>query len=171
MGIDPDVIPELQRIEGKADDAAAKATTEKAIIKNMSIYDFYASMTDWYRMDWLKFLFHTVLSILIAIMTPIGLLTWDVKSASRIMRKSSLTEKEVKIFVDMCWKNVLLGVTNKITSERAFNDWCTRDGVVVSPGVYQDCARKAFALGIITRDGTVNVTDTELIKQKIYGGK
>ncbi len=31
MGIDPDVIPELQRIEGKADDAAAKATTATSL--------------------------------------------------------------------------------------------------------------------------------------------
>lgn len=140
-------------------------------VKNASIYDFYASVPKWSGMDWLKFIFHTFLSILIALMTPIGLLTWEVKSASKILKKSSLTEREVGEWVKRCWYKIRLGTSDKILSEKVFNEVCERDNVVVSPDVYQQCARRAFQLGIITRDGTWVIKDEDLIKSKILNGR
>ena len=148
-----------------ASEAAGKSEVKK--VRSMSIYDFYASMPSWGGMDWMKFVFHTILSILIAIMTPIGLLTWDVKSASRLMKKSALTEKEIAEFVARCWSRVIAGTSEKILSESAFFAGCERDGVVMSPGVYAECVKRAIARGIITRDGVAVVKDLKLIAQKI----
>lgn len=156
------------RLSILADKAGEK---EIAKVKGMSIYDFYASMPHWSGMDWLKFIFHTLLSILLALMTPIGILTWDVKSAQRIMKKSSVTGKEIDEFVRRCWKKVVIGTGDKILKEADFFDWCERDGVVVSPGVYAECFRRALDLGIITREGVAVVKDPELIRQKIQKGK
>lgn len=157
-----------------ADKLAALAdknrNSEIVRVKKMSIYDFYASMPKWCGMDWLKFAFHTVLSFLIAIMTPIGLLTWDVKSASRILKKSALTEREVSEFVSRCWGRVVAGVSNRIMAEAEFYAGCERDNVVMSPGAYQECIKRAAALGIITREGAAVVTDLKLIAKKILKG-
>ena len=151
-----------------ASEAAGKSEVKK--VRSMSIYDFYASMPGWHGMDWMKFIFHTILSILIAIMTPIGLLTWDVRTAARIMKKSALTEKEIAEFVTRCWSRVVRGEGERILSEAAFAAWCERDGVIMSPGAYQECAKRAASLGIITRDGTALVKDLKLIAQKIGKG-
>lgn len=150
--------------------AEKNGNSEIVRVKKMSIYDFYASMPRWCGMDWLKFAFHTVLSILIAIMTPIGLLTWDVKTASIILKKSALTDREVAEFVSRCWSRVVAGAGPRILLEAEFYAGCERDNVVVSPGTYAECSRRALALGIITRDGTAHVKDLKLIAQKILKG-
>jgi hypothetical protein len=138
-------------------------------VKNMSIYDFYASMTGWHSMDWLKFLFHTFLSILLAIMTPIGLLTWDPKSAGMVLKKSGLTEKEVNLFVTKCWKAITSQTGDKIISESSFYDWCERENIPVSSNLYKECASRALRLGIVTRERVALISDTELVKTKILG--
>ena len=104
-------------------------------------------------------------------MTPVGILTWNVRTASRILKKSSLTDKEISVWVSRCWKKIALGTNDKILSERAFTDWLEHDGVVLSPGVYLDCARRALALGIITKDGTALIKDEQLIKEKLVKGR
>lgn len=147
---------------------AGKSTVAK--VRSMSIYDFYASMPGWGGMDWMKFIFHTILSILIAIMTPIGLLTWDFKTAARVLKKSALTEKEIAEWVSRCWSRVVSGQSEKILSESAFNSWCERDGVIISPGAYMECAKRALSLGVITRDGTAVIKELKLIAQKVGKG-
>ena len=145
--------------------------SEKTRVLKMSIYDFYASMPGWSGMDWLKFCFHTFFSILIAIMTPVGLLTWEPRTASRILKKSSLTEREIKIWVERCWHKVRIGTNEKIITEKDFLAWIERDGIIISPGVYMTCAKRALALGIIKPDLTALVKNEDLIREKIAGGK
>jgi len=59
-------------------------TVIRESIKATSIYDFYGSMVEWNNTNWLKFIFHTVLSIFIAIMAPTGILTWESKKKKEV---------------------------------------------------------------------------------------
>jgi len=151
--------------------AAENGKSEISRVMKMSIYDFYASMPGWSGMEWLKFIFHTFFSILIALMTPVGILTWEVRSASRILRKSSLTEKEVTEWVSRCWYKPRLGTSKVILTEQIFVENCERDNVVISPNVYAECFKRAVALGIITREGVVVIRDEKLIREKILKGR
>ena len=155
------------RLSGLADKTGQSEINR---VKDMSIYGFYASMPKWAGMDWLKFLFHTFLSFGIAIMTPIGVLTWDVKSAARVLKKSGLTETEVGLFVKICWKKVSAGSREQISPAAPFYDYCEQNNIVVSPDVYEKCFSRAVALGLVTRDRTALIKDEELIKTKIFKG-
>ena len=172
--------------------AEKNGNSEIAKVRKMSIYDFYASMPAWSGMDWLKFVFHTILSILIAVMTPIGILTWNAKKSKAdpidVIRKkrtrraraeqtpevpavnSGMTVDDIDIFVSRSWRKVCTGADDKIMSEFAFYDWCKRDGVITTPGAYAEGFKRALSLGIIKRDGSAIIKDTALIKRKLQQG-
>lgn len=161
---------ERDRVTAQMSSAATTASAEaKERVKMASIYDFYASMPGWAGMDWLKFLFHTALSILIAIMTPVGILTWN-KEQMRRFSRSKITKKEVDVFVNRCWKKVRIGTGERILSESAFYEWCDRDGLALPLDVYPELVRRCMSLGIISKEGVAVIKDEEMIKEKILKG-
>jgi hypothetical protein len=60
---------------------------KKEAIKATNIYEFYASMGQWHLVEWLKFILHSVLSTFIAIMVPIGIITWPKKAPKWVIPK------------------------------------------------------------------------------------
>lgn len=90
------------RLSILADKAGEK---EISRVKGMSIYDFYASMPKWGGMDWLKFVFHTILSIFIAVMTPIGILTWN--STATKEPKIKAVESAKGFLIARAWRSMV----------------------------------------------------------------
>jgi len=147
-----------------------QSTTEIKEVNNMSVYDFYASMPAWSGMDWLKFLFHTVLSIFIALMTPIGLLSWTPSDAPVKYKKVKISKSDIERFVTKCWYGVRDGTREKILSEHAFNEWLHRDGIAETPGVYSALVQRCYAMGIIGKDGMAIIKNEEIIVNKLLEG-
>jgi hypothetical protein len=84
----------LSEIDQERSEMLAKlmdlSTGQEAVIKESikatSVYDFYGSIVEWNFTKWLKFIFHTVLSIVIAIMAPTGILTWEGKKKKEMVQ-------------------------------------------------------------------------------------
>lgn len=150
-----------------SDATAEKSTSEKAIVKDMSVYDFYASMPRWAGLEWLKFIFHTILSAFIALMTPIGILTWNKKGEIIRLKKIKASKEDVERFVFISWYKIRGKTGSKILSEVAYNDLMQRNAHTVTIGVYQELQKRCIELGIIKDDGEAVVTDEKEVVHKL----
>lgn len=146
-----------------------KSQTEQKAIAAMSVYDFYASMPKWSGMDWLKFVFHSCLSILIALMTPIGIATWNEKEDERKAKKTKLERKHIENFVTVAWYKIRKNTGTKILDELSFNDYCLRNNIEVLVGAYAELFARAIALGLISTEGVPLITldESEIIKRLV----
>ena len=133
----------------------------------MSIYDFYASMPKWSGLEWLKFIFHTILSAFIALMTPIGILTWNKKGEIVRLKKIRASKTDVERFVFIAWYKIRGKTGNKILSEAAYNDLMQRNAHTVTLGVYQELHKRCIELGIIKDDGEAVVIDEKEVVSRL----
>lgn len=150
-----------------SDQTTKKSDSEKSAVKNMSIYDFYASMPRWSGLEWLKFIFHTILSAFIALMTPIGILTWNKKGDIVRLNKIKASKSDVEKFVFIAWYKIRGKTGNKILSEVAYNDLMQRNAHTVTIGVYQELFKKCIELDIIKEDGEAVLTNEKEIIELI----
>ena len=114
----------LQSIKAIQELTQARQKAERDIVAMTSIYDFYASMPKWSGMDWLKFVFHSFLSVLIALMTPIGIMSWETKEKKP--KRVKLTPQEARDFVTVAWHKVRNKTGREILPELSFDDLCMR---------------------------------------------
>ena len=95
VGNDEKRMTEIDAEKTRIQALMASATQERNVaavqgVRATSIYSFYSGIAGWGGTDCLKFIFHTVLSVFIALMTPVGLLSWP-RSAELIDRESQST--------------------------------------------------------------------------------
>lgn len=124
-------------------------TDARTANKKTSIYGFYASMVDWQKDDWLKFLFHFFLSVLIAIMAPVGILSWGNKAIG----KEAYTRQQVEMFVAAAWFRVRNNTGMTVLSEIEYNSLLQKRGHLVEAGIYFALMNKCARLGLINASG------------------
>lgn len=151
-------------------DLSGKQSESKSqTLKNMSVYDFYSSMPKWSSMDWLKFVFHSFLSVLITLMTPVGILSWTRKDEPKKMKFKKIDSKEIETFVRGSWYKIRQGTGSKILSEISLMDFLKREGVELKLGVYPDLYNRCLELNIINADGTILNNNEADVINKISG--
>lgn len=132
-----------------------------------SIYNFYSSMPLWHGDDWLKFLFHFFLSVLIAIMAPVGIISWGHSSFAEQM----FSKQQIETFVSAAWYKIRNNTGANILSEVAYNDLLQRRGIPVETGVYFMLSNKCVNLGLINTSGIALEKDHNKVIKKLTGEK
>lgn len=131
-----------------------------------SIYGFYAGMKDWRKDDWLKFLFHFVLSVFIAIAAPVGILTWDRKST-----RAEFSKQQVEMFVAAAWFRIRNNTGMTVLSEVEFNALLQKHGHLIEAGAYFALMNRCAQLGLVNAKGYAVEKDHRTVIAKLSGEK
>jgi hypothetical protein len=162
-------LTEITRERSKLMDVLLKTTTttvSSARIedKSKSIYGFYAGMKDWKKDDWLKFLFHLFLSILIAIMAPVGIISWGHKTA-----QIEFSRQQIEMFVAAAWYKIRNNTGMSVLSEIAYNELLQKRGHSVESGTYYTLMNRCSQLGLINDRGFAVEKDHKKVIVKLTG--
>jgi hypothetical protein len=131
-----------------------------------SIYGFYAGMVDWKKDDWLKFIFHFFLSVLIAIMAPVGIVSWGHQAAASA---PGFSRQQVEMFVAAAWYRVRNNTGSTVLSEVAYNELLQKRGHPVETGVYFSLMNKCVQTGLVNTSGHALEKDHKKVIEKLVG--
>jgi len=151
----------IKSLQSMSDLSSEYSKDEKSDNKKMSVYDFYSSMPNWSSKDWLKFVFHTVLSLFIALMTPIGILVWNAKHTT--IKSIKLTDDDITTFVTTAWYKIRQKTGSEILTRLSYDDKLRRENTPFNPAVYNVLYQKCVDLDIISINGYANITDENTI--------
>lgn len=146
--------------------SSTEVTAVKTGEERKSIYNFYASMPQWKGDDWLKFLFHFVLSVIIAITAPIGIIAYGGKQAAPSV---SFSRQQIEMFVAAAWYKVRNNTGMNILSEIQYNELLQRRGHPVEAGVYFSLSNKCIQLGLINTGGVALEKDHQKVIKILSG--
>jgi hypothetical protein len=130
-----------------------------------SIYNFYAGMVNWQKDDWLKFVFHFFLSVLLAIMAPVGILSWGHAAATR----PEFSRQQIEMFVAAAWYRVRNNTGSTVLSEVAYNELLQKRGHPVETGVYFALMNKCMQCGLVNTGGFALEKDHKKVIEKLSG--
>jgi hypothetical protein len=130
-----------------------------------SIYGFYAGMVNWKKDDWLKFVFHFFLSVLIAIMAPVGIISWGHAAVSQV----SFSRQQIEMFVAAAWYKVRNNTGMSVLSEVQYNELLQKRGHPVESGVYFALMNKAVQAGLVNTSGFALEKDHKKVIEKLAG--
>ena len=145
--------------------SAATVTGARNADSQKSIYSFYAGMVNWKKDDWLKFIFHFFLSVLLAIMAPVGILSWGHAAAVH----AEFTRQQIEMFVAAAWYRVRNNTGSTVLSEVAYNELLQKRGHPVETGVYFALMNKCVQLGFVNTGGFALEKDHKRVIEKLIG--
>lgn len=132
-----------------------------------SIYGFYAGMVNWKKDDWLKFIFHFFLSVLIAIMAPVGIISWGHQATFHV----AYSRQQVEMFVAAAWYRIRNNTGMTVLSEVAYNELLQKRGHPVETGVYFALMNRAVQLGLVNTSGFAQEKDHKKVIEKLIGAR
>jgi hypothetical protein len=140
-------------------------TGARIVDNRKSIYGFYAGMKDWKKDDWLKFIFHFFLSVLIAIMAPVGIISWGSAAVAHV----EFSRQQVEMFVAAAWYRVRNNTGMTVLSEIAYNELLQKRGHPVEAGVYFALMNRCVQLGLVSVSGLAVEKDHKKVIDKLMG--
>lgn len=132
-----------------------------------SIYNFYSSIPSWTGSDWLKFIFHFFLSVLIAIMAPVGILTWG----RTTITATTFSRQQIEMFVAAAWYKIRNNTGSSILSEMEYNALLQRRGHIVESGVYFTLSNRCVNMNLINTSGIALERNHVKVITKLAGEK
>jgi hypothetical protein len=145
--------------------SAATVTDARDADSQKSIYNFYAGMVNWQKDDWLKFVFHFFLSVLLAIMAPVGILSWGRVAAAR----PEFSRQQIEMFVAAAWYRVRNNTGSTVLSEVAYNELLQKRGHPVETGVYFALMNRCVQLELVNTGGFALEKDHKKVIEKLSG--
>ena len=145
---------------------SATVTDARTEDKNSSIYGFYASMKYWKKDDWLKFIFHFVLSVLLAIMAPVGIISWGHKTT-----QAEFSKQQIEMFVAAAWYKIRNNTGMNVLSEIAYNELLQKRGHSVESGIYYTLMNRCSQLGLVNNSGYAIEKDHKKVIARLTGEK
>jgi len=146
--------------------SAATVTGARNADSQKSIYSFYAGMVNWKKDDWLKFIFHFFLSVLLAIMAPVGILSWRHTAETST---PEFSRQQIEMFVAAAWYRVRNNTGMTVLSEVAYNDLLQKRGHPVETGVYFALMNKCMQCGLVNTGGFALEKDHKKVIEKLAG--
>jgi len=145
--------------------SASTVSDARDVDSQKSIYGFYAGMVNWKKDDWLKFVFHFFLSVLIAIMAPVGIISWSHPAAFHV----EYSRQQVEMFVAAAWYRVRNNTGMTVLSEVQYNELLQKRGHPVETGVYFALMNKAVQSGLVNTSGFALEKDHKKVIEKLMG--
>ena len=130
-----------------------------------SVYKFYASMVDWKKDDWMKFLFHFVFSVFISIMAPLGIIIWNRKA----VRGTEFSKQQIEMFVAAAWYKIRNNVAPTVLSEIQYNELLQKRGHPVESGVYFALMNRCMQYGLVSTGGVAVEKDHRKVVARLTG--
>ena len=146
--------------------SAATVTDARSADSQKSIYSFYAGMVNWKKDDWLKFIFHFFLSVLLAIMAPVGIVSWGRTAATAA---PEFSQQQIEMFVAAAWYRVRNNTGMTVLSEVAYNELLQKRGHPVETGVYFALMNKCMQYGMVNTGGFALEKDHKKVIEKLSG--
>jgi hypothetical protein len=146
--------------------SAASVTDARTEDKSKSIYGFYASMKYWKKDDWLKFVFHFILSVLLAIMAPVGIISWGHKTT-----RAEFSRQQIEMFVAAAWYKIRNNTGMNVLSEVAYNELLQKRGHMVETGTYYSLMNRCTQLGLVNTGGFAIEKDHRKVVMRLTGEK
>jgi len=143
-------------------------TEARAGEANKSIYNFYANIPNWKGNDWLKFTFHFILSVLIAIMAPVGIISWGSERAVDRMR---YTRQQIEMFAAAAWYKIRNNTSASILSEVEYCSILQKRGIAVEAGVYFALTNRCIQYRLINTSGVAIEKDHQKVIKILAGEK
>ena len=160
------IMRERSRLMDTLSETTAETVSDARKIDNRkSIYGFYAGMVRWSSDDWLKFVFHFFLSVLIAIMAPVGILSWGHKTIAYTM----FSRQQVEMFVAAAWYRIRNNTGSTVLSEVAYNELLQKRGHPVETGVYFALMNRSIQSGLVNTGGFALEKDHRKVIDKLTG--
>jgi hypothetical protein len=163
----------------KLSELRAQATTSQDIKQRLTnIYEFYNQMTGW-SPEWLQFSLHTILSIFIALMSPLGIIIITNMPGERPKRKRKSDYKKqdkdtmakieglVEYWVHLNWMGIRSGKSQSILPSGAFYTFIKYRKDTFNEHNYETIFKAAVKLEILEADGTIKEKDERKAIQKI----
>jgi len=147
--------------------SAATVADARDADSQKSIYGFYAGMVNWQKDDWLKFVFHFFLSVLLAIMAPVGILSWGHAATIR----AEFSRQQIEMFVAAAWYRVRNNTGSTVLSEIAYNELLQKRGHPVETGVYFALMNKCVQMGFVNTGGFALEKDHKKVIEKLAGDR
>ena len=144
---------------------ASTVSGARGVNDRKSIYGFYAGMINWKKDDWLKFVFHFFLSVLIAIMAPVGIISWGHQATFHVEH----SRQQVEMFVAAAWYRVRNNTGMTVLSEVQYNELLQKRGHPVETGVYFALMNKAVQSGLVNTSGFALEKDHKKVIEKLSG--
>lgn len=144
---------------------ASTVSGARGVNDRKSIYGFYAGMVDWKQDDWLKFVFHFFLSVLLAIMAPVGILSWGHAAAVH----AEFSRQQIEMFVAAAWYRIRNNTGMTVLSEVQYNELLQKRGHPVETGVYFALMNKAVQSGLVNTNGFALEKDHKKVIEKLIG--
>jgi len=144
---------------------AATVSDARNVNDQKSIYGFYAGMVNWKKDDWLKFVFHFFLSVLIAIMAPVGIISWGHQATFHV----EYSRQQVEMFVAAAWYRIRNNTGMTVLSEVQYNELLQKRGHPVETGVYFALMNKAVQSGLVNTSGFALEKDHKKVIEKLVG--
>jgi len=145
--------------------SAATVTDARDADNRKSIYNFYAGMVNWQKDDWLKFVFHFFLSVLLAIMAPVGIISWGSAAITHV----EFSRQQVEMFVAAAWYRVRNNTGMTVLSEVQYNELLQKRGHPVETGVYFALMNRCVQLGLVNTSGFALEKDHKKVIEKLSG--
>ncbi len=131
-----------------------------------SIYNFYSDMPNWKGNDWLKFIFHFILSLLIAIMAPVGIISY---SGHHSAPQQAFSRSQIERFVAVAWYKIRNKTGDSVLSEMEYNNLLQKRGLAVESGIYFTLSNKCIKAGLINTSGTALERDSQKVIKVLAG--
>lgn len=137
----------------------ATAHSEVAV-RPKNIYTFYSDMLS-FPEYWLQFILQTLLSAFIAIMAPIGLITYNKKQLNPISAIKLLTPEYIEKWVNINWISCRSGKQNKILSKKLYRKHLENHNVAYDKEKYDIIHNLCCQKEIIHKNGNIIITEEE----------
>lgn len=144
---------------------ASTVSGARGVNDQKSIYGFYAGMVNWKKDNWLKFIFHFFLSVLIAIMAPVGIISWGHQATFNV----EYSRQQVEMFVAAAWYRVRNNTGMTVLSEVQYNELLQKRGHPVETGVYFALMNRCVQFGLVNTGGFALEKDHKKVIEKLSG--
>ena len=156
----------------------SKAKTTKNIKqRSTNIYEFYSDMID-IPPEWLQFILHTILSVFIALMAPIGIIIITDMFVSKPHKKKKYKKQDkntmakiegaAEYWVNLNWMGLRNKKSRSILPENVFHKFVSNRGEIFSKNNYKIILQAAMKLGIIDKNGEIKTeSEREAIRKII----
>jgi len=177
--LEAELTTERSGLTKKLSELRIKAKTKDNIEqRSTNTYEFYQGMTGW-SAEWLQFALHTILSVFIAIMAPIGIIVitgMNVRTKRKRIPQNKTDkntmdriESLVEYWVKLNWMGLRTHNSLSILPAGIFYQFVKNRNEKYSQRNYETILNAAIKLGIIEQDGKIIEENERKAIDKIIG--
>lgn len=160
------IYTEREKLRTELTELKANAITHEEIEQHKTgIYQFYEELTgNTIPEKWIQFIFQTILSIFIAIMAPLGIITIQTlkkEPEKKEENKPNRWNKLIEKWVQINWMGIRTGQSNRILAKKAFLTYINKKSNIMTDKEYNYIYKLALKTGCINKTNVIQKNEQE----------